>query len=213
MHDDRRANFSDNGSNNDNRPPQGSPPNKPDDNFDWGKIIRMVMVWGFIIVAAVVVMQLFKGDTGRAVEIKYKQYERLLNEDKIETATITKSEFNDYYFKGELGSPTDLAVDGKGKTVTEFVVYIPEPMIEEQEKLWAEKGIDYSFDKESGEWVNYLVTMLPWILIIVVWIFFMRRMQGGGAGGQRGLFNFGKSKAKLINQLGKKATFKDVAGA
>jgi cell division protease FtsH len=55
--------------------------------------------------------------------------------------------------------------------------------------------------------------MVPWILIIALWFFFMRKMQGGGTGGQRGIFNFGKSKAKLINQTNNRVTFKNVAGA
>jgi cell division protease FtsH len=60
--------------------------------------------------------------------------------------------------------------------------------------------------------LNILVGFLPWIIIIAVWIIIMRRMQGQ-AGGTRGIFSFGKSKAKLITQSGSKITFKDVAGA
>ena len=59
---------------------------------------------------------------------------------------------------------------------------------------------------------GHFVSFLPWIAIIAVWIIVMRRMQGG-AGGTRGIFSFGKSKAKLIPQSAQKITFRDVAGA
>ncbi len=51
-------------------------------------------------------------------------------------------------------------------------------------------------------------------LMIGIWVLIMRRMQGGGGtGGSRGIFNFGKSRAKLSSQSSIKVTFKDVAGA
>ena len=78
--------------------------------------------------------------------------------------------------------------------------------------LWKEKGITYSFDKQSSEWLNILLGFLPWLLIIAVWIIIMRRMQGQ-SGGSRGIFSFGKSKAKLISQSSQRVTFRDVAGA
>ncbi len=205
-----------NNNNNNNRqvpkPPKGSGPNKPDDNFDWSKVIRLVFGWGAVIVAAVIVMQLFRTGNANYVEISYNQYEKLLEQDKIAKATITKSDINDYFFKAELVSEELLNINGREVRVKEISVYLPEPMIKEQEVIWKSKGISYSFDKESSEWLNILLSFIPWIIIIAVWIIIMRRMQGG-SGGTRGIFSFGKSKAKLITQSGTRITFKDVAGA
>ena len=201
-----------NDKNNNNKPQKGNGPNRPDDNFDWSKIIRLVFGWGAVIVAAVIVMQVFRTGTANYVEIPYSQYEKLLNADKITKATITKSDVNDYYLKGELKEEETVEVNNKPTKLTQFQVYLPEPVIKDQEAVWKAKGIDYSFDKESNEWVNILVGFVPWIIIIAVWIFIMRRMQGSG-GGTRGIFSFGKSKAKLITQSGQKITFRDVAGA
>ncbi len=71
-----------------------------------------------------------------------------------------------------------------------------------------------TFDTETNDWGNLLMGILPFILLIGVWIFIMRRMSGGGAGGAGGqIFNIGKSKAKLFDQNTEvKTTFKDVAG-
>jgi len=194
------------------RNPKGGGPRKPDDNFDWSKIIRMVFGWGAVIVAAVILMQVFRSGTENYVEIPFAEYERLIDEsDKITNAQITKSDLNDYFFRADLNSETTITIDNNTTTVKAISVYIPEPMIKDQEAVWKAKGINYSFDKESSEWMNILIGFLPWLLIIAVWIIIMRRMQGQSSG-SRGIFSFGKSKAKLMSQSSQKATFKDVAG-
>jgi cell division protease FtsH len=194
------------------KPTKGNGPNKPDDNFDWSKVIRLVFGWGAVIVAAVIVMQVFKTGTQNYVSISYNQYENLINEGKIQSAEITKQDVNDYYFKAQLTSEQSLKINGRSEKVKFISVYLPEPIIKEQEAVWKAKGIDYSFEKDSNEWLNVLLGFLPWIIIIAVWIIIMRRMQGS-SGGTRGIFSFGKSKAKLITQSGQKITFRDVAGA
>ncbi|RAR70610.1 ATP-dependent zinc metalloprotease FtsH [Flavobacterium aciduliphilum] len=71
---------------------------------------------------------------------------------------------------------------------------------------------DYDF-KTRSDWSEYIGNFLPIILLIGVWLYFMRRMSGGagGAGGQ--IFNIGKSRAKLFDENSQvKTTFKDVAG-
>ena len=70
------------------------------------------------------------------------------------------------------------------------------------------------FKTETNPWGDLLSSLLPFILIIGVWIFIMRRMSGGsGPGGGGQIFNIGKSKAKLFDQnLETKTTFEDVAG-
>ncbi|MCL5030720.1 MAG: ATP-dependent zinc metalloprotease FtsH [Bacteroidetes bacterium] len=172
----------------------------------------MVFGWGAVIVAIVIIMQLFKTNTTNYVDVPYPQYEKLLNDDQILNATITKSDVNDYSFKGELKAQENITINGKEEAVKYIKVYMPEPIIKDQENIWKTKNINYSFDKESNEWMNILLGFLPWIIIIAVWIIIMRRMQGAG-GGTRGIFSFGKSKAKLITQSGQKITFRDVAGA
>lgn len=70
------------------------------------------------------------------------------------------------------------------------------------------------FDSENNIVSDILVTVLPFILIIGIWIYLMRRMSGGGGGGAGGqIFNIGKSKAKLFDEkTDTRTSFKDVAG-
>ena len=82
------------------------------------------------------------------------------------------------------------------------------------EKAVAEGKLkDFNFLAKSN-WSDILISLLPIIIIIAVWIFIMRKMSGGGAGGGGGqIFNIGKSKAKLFDEKTDiKTTFKDVAG-
>jgi len=70
------------------------------------------------------------------------------------------------------------------------------------------------YDTESNLWSELLISLLPFALIIGIWIFIMRRMSGGGGGGPGGqIFNIGKSKAKLFDQKTEvKVSFENVAG-
>ena len=73
---------------------------------------------------------------------------------------------------------------------------------------------DFSYEnKDSGDLMNIIINVLPFIFLVGIWIFFMRRMGGGGAGGPGGVFNVGKSRAKMYDKGDEiKVTFKDVAG-
>jgi cell division protease FtsH len=70
------------------------------------------------------------------------------------------------------------------------------------------------FDKESNVFMDILLSMLPFVVIIGIWIYLMRRMSGGAGGGAGGqIFNIGKSKAKLFDEkTDTRTSFKDVAG-
>ena len=87
-----------------------------------------------------------------------------------------------------------------------------------EEFLQAEKEAGHfdgtsDYPPKSDIFPAILIQVLPLVLLIALWIFFMRRMSGGGSGGPGGVFNVGKSKAQLFGKGGAiKITFKDVAG-
>lgn len=71
------------------------------------------------------------------------------------------------------------------------------------------------YEESDRFFLSLISSILPILLLVFLWFFLMRRMGGGGAGGPGGIFNVGKSKARLIEKNGKNSTnvtFKDVAG-
>jgi len=82
-------------------------------------------------------------------------------------------------------------------------------------ELAEQKGIQFSYNFKTIEnkWFDVLIGFLPLLILVGLWIFFMKRMSGGGGGAGSQIFNIGKSKAKLFDQKSDiKITFKDVAG-
>ncbi len=89
---------------------------------------------------------------------------------------------------------------------------IPYGSVEKLNELLLENKVDYEAVKPEGNGVisTILFTFGPILLLIAVWIYFMRQMQGGGKGG--GALSFGKSKARMLSEDQVKTTFADVAG-
>jgi cell division protease FtsH len=189
---------------------RGRPPKRSDDDFNWGRVLRVVLSWSAIILAVFVVMMLFKSTETPEYDLDYMQYLKLLNEGKIASATVKKSDLNNFDFHGSLKEPIDLTLStGRRVKVEKFVVtlpYVDGDII----KSWTEKGLAFNVVREDSTWTSALVGALPWILLLVIWFIIMRRMQGAGT---KGIFSFGKSKAKLISEGQPKITFEDVAGA
>ena len=74
-------------------------------------------------------------------------------------------------------------------------------------------NVETNYVTEQNYWGDFLISLLPFILIIAIWIFIMRRMSSSAGGGGGQIFNIGKSKAKLFDaNSDMKITFKDVAG-
>src|SRR6267143_3408564 len=181
-----------------------------DDDFNWGKVLKVVLSWSAIILGVFIVMTLFKSQEGTEYELDYTQYQSLLKDGLISSATIKKSDLNNYDFHGILKKPVDVTTSS-GRTIPaqRFVVtlpYIDGTVVKE----WNDKEIRFTMTKEDNTWMNALLSVLPWVLLFVVWLIIMRRMQGIGT---KGIFSFGKSRAKSINEGSPKVTFQDVAGA
>ena len=80
-----------------------------------------------------------------------------------------------------------------------------------EEKAGREVILEYEVEKES--WSNMLISLLPWLIFIGIWVFWMRSMNRGGGGAGGGIMNVGKAKAQVFDKDNRKrVTFKDVAG-
>jgi len=182
---------------------------RPDDEFNWNKVLKVVLSWSAIILLVFLVMTLFKGAEGNEVEVTYTEYQQFLKNNEIAEATVKKSELTNYDFHGVLREPKRMTRGGREVTFQKFTLTLPildSGVIKE----WTDRSVKFTVVKEDNTWINALVGALPWILLLVVWLIIMRRMQGAGP---KGIFSFGKSRAKLLSEGAPKVTFLDVAGA
>lgn len=198
--------FKNNGSN--PKPPK----KRRNEEFNWNRMFKVVLGWSAILFGFFLIMIWSKsGDTGE-VEIGFDQYQKLLAEDKIREAVVKKLD-NTFTFHGVLRQPENINLGTRQVTTDRISVLLPYTNIDDAIiKTWNDKGVAFRIEKEDTSWLGPLIGALPWILIIVFWIIIMRRMQGQ-AGGTKGIFSFGKSRAKLLTENQLRVTFKDVAGA
>lgn len=195
------------------RPQKKAPRQVRDDESTWGKFGRVVLSWVAIVAAVFLLMWAFKTDQETEYEISYTTYQSLMNDGQISDAVIKKSNLNDFDFHGKLKQPTDIQTasgkTAKNATRIELTLpYVDEKMIGD----WNAKGIKFNIEKEDNVWMQTAIGILPWIFLVAVWFWIFRRMQAG-AGGTKGLFSFGKSRAKVLTEGMTQVTFQDVAGA
>jgi cell division protease FtsH len=142
--------------------------------------------------------------------ISYSQLMEQLNTSNIKSVSIHKLRMN-----GEFIKKTDLTLTGSTKPVSVqyFQTYLPTFQGEDLLNQLSTKKVSITIEapEENSPILGFVLSMLPWVLIIGFWFFMMRRAQQiqGGAGG---LFTFGQSKAKLYDVNRPKVTFQDVAG-
>ena len=153
----------------------------------------------YIAIFAVVLMFAFafyrNGTQGKV--ISYTEFKEAYVENKIETMTIKEDK---------------MSVDGVFKDGKRFTSYVSNKMLDNllQETQGVETVIKYTPPNNMGIWISFLPTIL--IIGVIFFGLFMFTQQAQNSGGNRGVMNFGKSKAKMANLDGKKVTFKDVAG-
>ena len=185
----------------------GGKKKRKDDEFQWKKASKTGLIWIAILVAAIFFSQLWPGQEDSIVEISYSEYLKILQKENMRSGKVI---VKDNILIGETKDPLNYASE-TGKQYYKFktiLPYLDDTVVEE----WRSRSVDIEFITPSNEWTVILLNSLPWILILVVWIFIARKMQGGG-GGSRGIFSFGKSRAKMVTEDKTKVTFGDVAGA
>ena len=196
-----------------NKKPQSPGKNSPNSNnennpdkFHWKRAGKTSLVWISIIVCAIYISGLLTDSGKKEIEIEYTEYKEHLKNREIQKAVVIGNVFHGE-FKLVKTVDTDL---GPLENVTHFKLTLPfvdRSVIDE----WDDAELNYTFQEKTIDWTGYLLNMLPWLLLIGFWIFMIRRMQGG-AGGMKGIFNFGKSRASLWTSDKPAVTFKDVAG-
>ena len=185
--------------------PRSSNENNPD-QFHWKRAGKTSLIWISIILCAVYISGLLTESGKKEIEIEYTEYREYLKNHEIQKAVVIGVVFHgEFKLAKTLNTPL-----GALENVTHFKLTLPfvDRSVTDE---WDAAELNYTFKEKTIDWTGYLLNMLPWLLLIGFWIFMIRRMQGG-AGGMKGIFNFGKSRASLWTSDQPAVTFKDVAG-
>ncbi len=159
-------------------------------NQDMKPFYKNLALWLVICLIMIMVFNIFNHPAAGQNEISFSDFLEMVDSGRISAVTIQGQNIT-----GTVDSNT-------------FKTFAPEdPTLV---KLLRKKGIRITAKPEdqSPLWQSILISWFPMLLLIGVWIFFMRQMQAGGGKAM----SFGKSRAKLLNEEQKKVTFKDVAG-
>ena len=157
---------------------------------------RNIAFWVVLFLLILALFNLFSGSqsTINSQTTSYSEFMRAVNAGEVESVTLD-------------GEKVRFTVGG-----TEYVTIQPgAPATTDTltEKLLDENITVNAKPQEQSGFAAVVMTFLPFLLLIGVWIYFMNRMQGGGRGGAMG---FGKSRAKLLTEKHGRVTFDDVAG-
>ncbi len=177
----------------DNKDPRRRKPKKSgDDKIEWKRATRTLYIFVLVVLAFVVVSQLV-GQKAEETEIPFYVFEERVQSGEVREGVI-------------IGQTMQGAFrDGK-----KFRTTLPPSVDSEMLNRWRNGGVSVDFKVKKPDLGTYLVGLLPWIVLIAFSIFLLRRMQGVG---QKGIFSFGKSRAKPVSDSKPKITFADVAGA
>ena len=176
------------------------------------RMMRTVIAWLILIAGFMLILMVLDGQTPQSVPVQYNEYARLLEKGAIKKAIVIKSQVEDYEFHGELVEEMDVLSaekPGEQRSAKSISTFLPDVNDEVQEVWDAKISEGYEFKRTSEFW-GAIIAFLPWVFVIALMIFFFRRMQGGG---NRGIFSFGKSRAKMLSETSPRVTFADVAGA
>jgi cell division protease FtsH len=155
-------------------------------------VFSKVAIWMVIGLVLFSVFRQFEGGTSRGLEVSYTQFMEEAKQGRIRSAIVD------------------------GRTVRAVTTDERPIVVNAPQDLWMvsdlmKYGVTVSAkaEEQPSLLMSIFVSWFPMLLLIGVWIFFMRQMQGGGRGGA---FSFGKSKARMLDENTNNITFADVAG-
>jgi cell division protease FtsH len=164
-------------------------------NSQW---FSKIAVWAVILLVLFVVFQRLDGRVAAANKIGYSEFLDEVQAKRIKSVTL----------KENPGGGTEIrATTSDGTELRTTATYLDRGLVGDLR----DNGVKFNVEprEEPSLLMAILVNWGPFLLLIGVWIYFMRQMQGGGKGGA---FSFGKSKARMLDEANNTTTFADVAG-
>ncbi len=155
-------------------------------------IVKNIAIWLIVALVLIAVFNQFSAKSAADGQVVYSQFI-----DDVKQGRIAKVIIDGRVLRG---------VTHDGKKFNTYAPYDPGLM---GDLLKNNVTVEAKADEESSLLMNIFVSWFPMLLLIGVWVFFMRQMQGGGKGGA---FSFGKSRAHQLDETTNQITFADVAG-
>jgi len=153
-----------------------------------------------ILLVAILLWNTLQAGQAQPEEVPYSQFLTALDEGRVAEVTITDETEILGTYQGPAGDQGD---------ARKFETVLPFKSDSDFTRRLEEAGVTMTAERnETSPLFTILLTWAPVLLLVALWIFFMRQMQSGG----NRAMSFGKSKAKLLNTTGKKVTFSDVSG-
>ncbi len=166
-----------------------------------GGMSRNLVFWMLIILLPIAFYQMWGSGQEEFAEVAYSTFSQELERNNVASLEITSGKF----IEGDFKQP----ISYENAEVEAFRVVLP---IQDSELILSrieDKNIPVTAREPKPSFGAIFVQLLPWVILIGLWVFFFRQVQQGG----NRAFSFGKSKAKLLSGDTPKVTFQDVAGA
>ncbi|WP_308502257.1 ATP-dependent zinc metalloprotease FtsH [uncultured Alistipes sp.] len=185
---------------------------------------RPSLLWIYGVIAALIVgYYLFNPSSDQPVESNWTMVEPMVEQGEVEKILIlNKDQAQIFLTKAAVEKYRNSASEKRLQRIPEtgpqliFTIGSVDSFREDLSAAEQQAGttVPVEYINKRDDWTSLLVNLLPWIVIIGVWIFLMRSMaRGAGAGGGGGIMNVGKAKAQVFDKdNSKRVTFKDVAG-
>ncbi len=159
-------------------------------------LAKNLVLWAVIAVVLLSVFSNFSKQSSSTQTLPYSTYIQMVKSSQVAQVTIEGRD-----------------IKGKTNTGSVFKTYSPETNNTAMIGDLLDNNVEITAAAPEGQslLMTIFISWFPFLLLIGIWIFFMRQMQGGGGG--RGAMSFGKSKARMLGEDEIKVTFKDVAGA
>ena len=185
---------------------------------------RFSLLWVYGVIAALILgYYLFNPSNDRPVESNWTTVQTMVERGDVEKILILNKDQAQVFLKREaIERYRRDSLDKRFRRLPEMgpqliftigsVDSFREDLNAAEQQLGTSVPVEYT--NKRDDWTSLLINLLPWVLIIGVWIFVMRSMaRGAGAGGGGGIMNVGKAKAQVFDKdNSKRVTFKDVAG-
>ncbi|MFI3280379.1 MAG: ATP-dependent zinc metalloprotease FtsH [Rikenellaceae bacterium] len=195
--------------------------------FKKGQNIKMPQpswTWFFLVIGLFMILYyFFTSENSNPVQSDWTTVESMIEQGEVEKITIVNRDVAEVYlfpdaiedYRSEESNNVLFKFIPKTGMQLYFNIGSVDSFREDLKSVELSSGqnVPVVYESRSGGWEDILVNILPWVLIIGVWIFIMRRMSRGTGAGGGNIMNVGKAKAQVFDkENNKKITFKDVAG-